>query len=79
MVVVDFIGRFVDLSTTPRGAIGHCPFHEDEHQSFSVYRDGNYWKCFAGCGGGSIIDFWMKFNGVDLGEAIHELREMLEL
>jgi DNA primase len=50
---------------------------DDEHQSFSVNRDGSYWNCFAGCGGGTIIDFWIKFKGVELGEAVHELRKML--
>lgn len=55
----DFIGQFVELDE--RGS-GYCPFHDDQHKSFSVNRDQNYWNCFAGCGGGSIIDFWMKWR-----------------
>lgn len=55
----DFIGQFVELDE--RGT-GYCPFHDDQHKSFSVNRDQNYWNCFAGCGGGSIIDFWMKWR-----------------
>ena len=37
-----------------------CPFHEDEHPSFSVWqqRDGSWsWKCHAGCGAGDEITF----------------------
>ena len=33
----------------------------------------------AGCGGGSIIDFWMKWKQLKFGEAVHELRVMLEV
>jgi hypothetical protein len=77
--VYDFVGQYVTLDERGRG---HCPFHEDEHQSFSVNREGNYWHCFAGCGGGSLIDFWMKWrerHGQDPGfvPTITELAEML--
>ena len=76
---INFIGRYVELTPTPTGAIGYCPFHEDEVPSFSVNVEGNYWNCFAGCGGGSIIDFYMKFKDVELGEAVHDLRKLLEV
>ena len=57
--VYDFVSQYVQLDE--RGT-GYCPFHDDQHKSFSVNRDQNYWNCFAGCGGGSIIDFWMKWR-----------------
>jgi hypothetical protein len=76
---IDFIGRYIELAPTSTGGVGYCPFHEDEVRSLSVHREGNYWHCFAGCGGGSIIDFWMKWKGLSLGEATKELREMLEV
>ena len=49
---------------------------------FSVDREGNYWHCFAGCGGGSIIDFWMKWRethgqDADFTSAVKDLAEML--
>jgi Protein of unknown function (DUF3987)/CHC2 zinc finger len=37
-----------------------CPFHDDQHNSFSVWRDANgrwAWKCHAGCGAGDEINF----------------------
>jgi len=42
-----------------------------------VNNDENYWSCFAGCGGGTIIDFWMKWRGVEFKEAVKELSEFL--
>jgi len=68
--VYDFVGQFVELSPGGRGL---CPFHNDHLSSFSVDIERNYWHCFAGCGGGSIVDFWMKFMGCDFKTAIHEL------
>ncbi len=36
-----------------------CPFHDDHHNSFSIYQkdDSWRWKCHAGCGYGDEIDF----------------------
>ena len=77
--VYDFVSRYVILDE--RG-VGCCPFHDDHHPSFSVNQSENYWHCFAGCGGGSTIDFWMKWREVH-GEdpsfvaTITELAQML--
>src|SRR5258708_1655752 len=63
--VNDFVTQYVELD--PQGR-GYCPFHDDQHKSFQVNQAGNYWNCYAGCGGGSIIDFWQKWrqkNGED--------------
>ncbi len=72
--VLDFVRQYVSLSPSGRGK---CPFHDDQHASFSVDVNKNYWHCFAGCGGGSLIDFWMKYKQVDFKQAVHELSEML--
>jgi hypothetical protein len=70
----DFISRFVELTSAGRGL---CPFHEDRVHSFAVNQEKNYWHCFAGCGGGSIIDFWMKRQGCDFPTAVRELAKLL--
>ncbi len=70
----DFISMYVTLSAAGRGL---CPFHTDANASFSVNIEKNYWKCFAGCGGGSIIDFWMMWRNCDFKEAIGELEIFL--
>ncbi len=74
MTVLDFVGQYVELSPAGRGL---CPFHDDHHFSFSVNAQKNYWHCFAGCGGGSIIDFWMKWQGVEFRQAVKELSARL--
>jgi hypothetical protein len=75
--LMDFISAFVDLRPVASGAVGRCPFHDDQHPSFGVNRDGNYWQCFAGCGGGTIIDFWMKWKGIEFSQAVSELADLL--
>ena len=44
-----------------------CPFHENTRTpAFSVFDDGKAWKCFAGCGEGSVIDFLIKAKGLSM-------------
>lgn len=75
-----FIGRYIELDARGRGL---CPFHDDTVASFSVHRGDNYWQCFAGCGTGSIIDFYMQYQeqvagqACDFRTAVAELAEML--
>jgi hypothetical protein len=79
MPLIDFLSGFMELRPIASGAIGYCPFHEDQNPSFGVNREGNYWHCFAGCGGGSVIEFWMKYNNCDFNTAVTELKEMFEI
>jgi len=57
--VHDFVSRYVELDQRGKGL---CPFHDDRIQSFQVHQSKNFWHCYAGCGGGSVIDFWMKWR-----------------
>jgi hypothetical protein len=75
--VIEFLGRYIELKPIGSGAVGLCPFHDDHHPSLGVNDRENYWNCFAGCGGGSIIDFWMKWQRCDFATAIKELAQML--
>jgi hypothetical protein len=75
--VIDFVGAFVPMRKTGSGAVGNCPFHEDKHASFGVNSKENYFHCFAGCGSGSIIDFWMKWKKVSFTEAVDQLADIL--
>lgn len=72
--VYDFVSHYVQLD---RGGRGLCPFHEDHRESFSIDQERNYWHCFAGCEGQTVIDFWMKWNDVDFKQAVKELAGML--
>ena len=70
------------MELQPNGR-GLCPFHDDQAASFSVNRQENYWHCFAGCGTGSIIDFYMQYQkqvkgqACDFKTAVTDLAEML--
>jgi hypothetical protein len=77
--VYAFVTQYVELDQ--RG-MGLCPFHDDHVMSFGVNQENNYWNCFSGCGGGSVIDFWMrwrKLKGQDhrFTATITELAKML--
>jgi CHC2 zinc finger len=57
----------------------HCPFHDDEHKSFSVFQGKDGWwhyKCFARCGDGDEIMFLRKLKGLPLTEAMSLYLEM---
>jgi DNA primase len=75
VTVLEFVGQYVDLKPTVSGAIGLCPFHDDHHPSLGVNDAGNYWNCWAGCGGGSVIDFYMNWKGCEFTTAVRELAE----
>jgi hypothetical protein len=75
--LVEFIGQYVDLRPIASGALGLCPFHEDHQPSFGVNAKDNYWHCFAGCGGGDIISFWMKWKNCDFKTAVKDLEEVI--
>ena len=77
--VRDFVSRYVELNERN---VGNCPFHDDQHPSFGVNEHENYWSCWAGCGGGSVIDFWSRLrekNGQDgsFTATITDLAQML--
>jgi hypothetical protein len=57
-----------------------CPFHDDQRNSFSVFKGESgawFWKCHAGCGQGDEITFLEKHKGVATGEAIRVFRELV--
>jgi Protein of unknown function (DUF3631)/CHC2 zinc finger len=56
-----------------------CPFHDDQHTSFSLYRDdrGEWrFKCHAGCGGGDEIDFLQLAEKLSKKDAIKRFLEL---
>jgi len=77
VTVLEFVSQYVDLKQTASGAIGLCLFHDDHRPSFGMNTEGNYWHSFAGCGGGSVIDSWMKWRKCDFTTAVRQLARMV--
>jgi len=77
VAVLEFVSRYIDLKPTASSAISLCPFHDDHHPRFGAKVDGNYWHGFAGCGGGSVIDSWMKWSKCDFTTAVRQLAGMM--
>ena len=67
------IDLFESLVGTPiRGGMASCPWHDDRNASFSMRRY-NHFRCFS-CGEkGSVIDLYMKMNGVTFYQAVQQL------
>jgi hypothetical protein len=72
----DLMGRLGYGENNKRSA--KCPFHEDQHASFSVYEtSGGYrWKCHAGCGGGDEVDFLCHASQSNKAAAFDRWREL---
>ena len=65
----------IELKKHGKDYIGLCPFHEDTSPSLVVSVDKNLWHCFGACsGGGSVIDWVMKSQGVSFRHAVEILQ-----
>jgi len=56
-----------------------CPFHDDHHNSFSVWKNGTglwRWKCHAGCGEGDEITFLQIHRDIRNSDATKLFLEM---
>ncbi len=58
-----------------------CPFHEDKHNSFSVWQNGDGWafKCHAGCGAGDEINFLKLHEKLSRRDAVKRFLELAGL
>ncbi|HEU5246940.1 MAG TPA: CHC2 zinc finger domain-containing protein, partial [Candidatus Udaeobacter sp.] len=58
-----------------------CPFHEDKHNSFSVWQNGDGWafKCHAGCGAGDEINFLELHEKLSRRDAVKRFLELAGL
>jgi hypothetical protein len=74
ITVEELVSQYVELNGS---GVGKCPFHDDNNPSFSLNAKENYWNCFSGCGGGSVIDFWMMMNNINFKDAVKDLAERL--
>lgn len=71
--IVEVISSRVKLKKAGKNYQACCPFHHEKTPSFNVNPSMQRYKCF-GCGvSGGVIDFLMKYDGLEFPEAIEEL------
>lgn len=74
--IVEVISSRVKLKKAGKNYQACCPFHHEKTPSFNVNPSMQRYKCF-GCGvSGGVIDFLMKYDGLEFPEAIEELAGM---
>jgi DNA primase len=67
--------RGIKLDRHGMDLIGLCPFHEDHEPSLVITPAKNLWHCLGACrGGGSVIDWVMRCQGVSFRHAVELLR-----
>jgi CHC2 zinc finger len=67
--IVPVLERYISLRKSGRSFVGRCPFHNDQHPSFSVSAEKGLFHCF-GCGeSGDVFDFVMKLEDIGFSEA----------
>jgi hypothetical protein len=71
--LVEFVGQYVTLAPSGGAFVGLCPFHKEEHPSFTVYRERGLWHCFGCEAHGDVFDFLQKIENVDFKEALQRL------
>jgi len=71
--IVQLIGQTVSLKKRGRSYTGLCPFHNEKTPSFHVHPDRGFFKCFGCNAAGNAIDFVMKRDRVEFGEALRTL------
>ncbi len=70
--IVDVIGSYIELNDKNKAL---CPFHNDHHESLSVSKDKQIYKCFS-CGeSGNIITFVQKIENCTYAEALQKLAD----
>lgn len=62
----NFVTRYIEVD---RNGVGLCPFHDDHNPSFQVSQSMDFWKCYAGCGQGDLIEFWRLMREQDLKDS----------
>lgn len=80
------IDDFVDYAAEYKGVlknaritgdriIGHCPFHNDNRNSFTADLRTGRCHCFTGCIDGNFISFWARLHEIDTKEAYKRILE----
>lgn len=73
--LVALVEGYLPLKRAGSNLLGLCPFHPEKTPSFTVFPDGQRFKCF-GCGkGGDVFTFVQEREAVGFREALELLAE----
>lgn len=67
--IEEIISEYIILKPKGRNIWGLCPFHNEKTPSFSVNPAKQMFHCFGCNAGGDVIDFIMKYHGIDFKTA----------
>jgi hypothetical protein len=71
--IVRFISKHTRLRQSGKTYSGICPFHSEQHPSFTVYPESQSWYCFSCNRGGDVINFIMLIEKVEFKSALEIL------
>lgn len=77
--IVDVISKYIQVVPKGRSYWACCPFHNEKTPSFSINKQGQYYKCF-GCGAsGDIVNFVKEYNSLTFTEACEQLAKQANI
>ena len=69
--IADVIGEFIELHRNGSRLVGCCPGHASKSgRSFQISPQFGFWKCWAGCGEGDVLDFLQWHLGLSFAGAV---------
>lgn len=68
--IVAVLERYISLHKSGRSFVGRCPFHDDQHPSFTVSEDKGVFYCHGCHAGGDVIRFVELIERTDFKGAV---------
>ena len=69
----EVVFEFTNLQASDGKLVGHCPFHDDNSRSFSVYPETDTYRCSVCGADGDVVKFLMDKESMTFGQALEAL------
>ncbi|CAL4318135.1 DNA primase [Buchnera aphidicola] len=77
--IINIVKTYIQLKKKGNKYYALCPFHNENHASFFVNEEKQYFYCFGCNTHGNSIDFLMKYNQITFIESIYELSKITNI